>query len=396
MKPLKKYIPVLAVLAVILGIAAFFSLSDLGINTFAALQGRSLTLGRITGGSYDQFTPPPMPPVRAPEGTIVLTFPPRFIPEGMTTNPLTGLLMSEEAALRRPFAVVINNIEAALPQYGVSQADIIYEVIAEGVTTRLIAIYQDFDSRKIGSVRSARDYFVDIALDYDAFFIHFGGSPQSYTAIRNLRIDNIDGIRHDGGVRRDNFDSVVFWRDADRWQVARLREHSAFTSAYSLLAQARRAGFRFYRDENWQSPFNFFDQRQSPPGAVPAGRISVTYVSNQPVVFVYNPLTGQYYRYQHNSPQIHGETGLQMAVDNVIVQLTNVRVIPGDGAGRRQVDVVGSGRGYLFTNGTQTPITWSKASSASPTQWFFEDGEKMTLNRGTTWINITNREPVVE
>jgi hypothetical protein len=146
------------------------------------------------------------------------------------------------------------------------------------------------------------------------------------------------------------------------------------------------------------APFNFYARQQSPPEAMPAETIKVTYVSNTPVVFIFDEYTRKYNRHYGSgrNAQIDEETGLQIAVDNVIVQLTNVRAIPNDPEGRREVNIVGSGRGYLFTNGTVVPLLWSKANSGSPTVWTFENGEKLTLNKGQTWICITNREPEIE
>jgi hypothetical protein len=90
--------------------------------------------------------------------------PPEEEPEPEFLNPLTGLPISEEDVGNRPIAVMLNNIKAALPQYGISSADIIYEVPAEGGITRMLAIYQSVaDVGNIGSVRSTRPYYLDLA-----------------------------------------------------------------------------------------------------------------------------------------------------------------------------------------------------------------------------------------
>ena len=48
-------------------------------------------------------------------------------------NLLTGLGdLSEEAIGKRPVAVMVNNVEKAMPQYGIGQADIIFEIPVEG------------------------------------------------------------------------------------------------------------------------------------------------------------------------------------------------------------------------------------------------------------------------
>ena len=69
--------------------------------------------------------------------------------EGMAINPLTGLYIDEEAVTKRPFAVMISNIKAALPQSGIGQADVIYETLAEGGIPRLLALFQNFDAEKL-------------------------------------------------------------------------------------------------------------------------------------------------------------------------------------------------------------------------------------------------------
>lgn len=69
------------------------------------------------------------------------------------TAPLTGLPVDKPASAR-PLAVMINNAPTARPQSGLSQADIVYEVLAEGGITRLIGIFQSRGTNE-KSARSA-------------------------------------------------------------------------------------------------------------------------------------------------------------------------------------------------------------------------------------------------
>ena len=92
-------------------------------------------------------------------------------------NPLTGLPIGEEWVNRRPVAIMLNNLKQALPQLGQSQADIIYEIPAEGGITRMVGVYQSLeDVGTIGSIRSARPYYLEVALGHDAIFLHAGGA----------------------------------------------------------------------------------------------------------------------------------------------------------------------------------------------------------------------------
>jgi hypothetical protein len=104
-----------------------------------------------------EVTSEPSPtPAESPEPT-----------EAPYTNPLTGEGMDEGISANRPWAIMINNLDKALPQCGISQADIIYEIPAEGGVTRMMAIFSDIsDVEAIGSMRSLRPYYADVGLSY--------------------------------------------------------------------------------------------------------------------------------------------------------------------------------------------------------------------------------------
>ena len=111
------------------------------------------------------------------------------------TNPLSGEPMEEDISENRPYAIMINNIQQALPQCGVSQAEIVYEIPAEGGVTRMMAIFTDIsDVEKIGSLRSIRPYYADVGISYDAIVVHAGGSEESYTEMSGYDVDHLDGV----------------------------------------------------------------------------------------------------------------------------------------------------------------------------------------------------------
>ena len=141
-------------------------------------------------------TPQPLPP--EDEGDD-------FVPDG-NVNPLTGLCdgIGDDMLGRRPVAFMVSNSYDSLPQWGISQADIIYEMLAEGRITRLLAIFQDPSKiDALASIRSARPYFIDIAQSYGAVYMHFGGSVPAYNAIA-ARSDliSIDGIKGNWEIGR--------------------------------------------------------------------------------------------------------------------------------------------------------------------------------------------------
>ena len=300
---------------------------------------------------------------------------------------LTGLHVDEEYFSRRPIAVVINNSFGAHPQSGITCADIVYEVLAEGNTTRIVAIFQSSIPEKIGPVRSARDYFVDFALNHDAFFVHHGGSPSGYQRIRSLLgANSIDGIRYEG---------TIFWRDRSfpGWTGntgQRSVEHSSFTSWERLNGHIDSRDVRgfFNGDANERPNYGFVF------GAWPLGqesmfsdvsRVVVPFARDIYTAFVLDDDTGLYYVEHARGPWMDAAR-TQASVRNILVQRTAIRVV--DDEGRRNVTTVGSGTGFLVRDGLVFNVRWEKASHAAPMQWFFEDGSPIVLAPGRTWINV--------
>lgn len=294
---------------------------------------------------------------------------------------LTGLPIDDEYLYRRPLAVVINNIHVALPQSGVAYADVIYEVLSEGNITRLIAIFQSNIPEKIGPVRSTRDYFVDMAFNHDAIFIHHGGSQSGYARIRNTGVPNLDGMQ---------LEPVVFWRDRSYpdWHTnsgLRPIEHSSYTSWQRVEAHINARSIRNTVSQNPGMGFYFGNRDYVQPFQA-ASQVTVPFSPTYVRSFTFNPETGLYYVENMQGPHMDAVTASQVAVANVLVQQVTMRVI--DNEGRREVGTVGSGSGYLATGGNVYRVTWSKASHTAPMRWYFEDGTPLALTPGTTWVNV--------
>lgn len=296
---------------------------------------------------------------------------------GKVESPLTGLFIDESIAQRRPFAVTINNMSKALPQSGISQADIYYEVLAEGGITRIIAVFQNSTSEKIGPVRSARHYFLDFALDNDAVYIHHGGSPQGYASIKSLKVNDFDGM---------NITSF-FFRDKNRMSQKGMYEHSSYIDATKFFDVWNESGYRVERKENAIPMFDFSKENMELDGET-AKKVTLTYSGEQISVFEYDEENKIYNRFQNSKIHLDEETKEQLAVTNVIIQYTNIYVIADDDKGRREVKLIGNGDGMYITNGKAIPIKWSKTSHNSPTTWTDTSGKALTLNKGKTWVNV--------
>lgn len=305
------------------------------------------------------------------------------------TNPLTGEGRMEDISGKRPIAVMFNNLEKALPQLGVGQADVIYEIVAEGGITRMMGLFQDIQGvGDLGSIRSARDYYVNLAYGHDAIYVHAGGSPQAYEAIKGWGVSAIDFVNGPCGV-----DS---WRDANRRANAGY-EHSLLTSSTNLVEQMP-SWFRQEHKEGYQVGWTF--DEQMPAGGETAAELTVPFSTYKTGYFTYQEADGQYAISQHINGNDHtyvdGNTDEPVLVSNVLVLYTDISVIAGDSAGRMSVRTTGSGDGLLLRDGQLYPITWQRDSKSSCYRFLGETGEEIALKPGSSYINVVKTSAQVE
>ncbi|MDI9500532.1 MAG: DUF3048 domain-containing protein [Bacillota bacterium] len=275
----------------------------------------------------------------------------------------------------RPIAVMIDNQGSkVLPQGGLDKAQIVYEVIVEGGLTRLMPVFWGTEPEMIGPVRSARHYFLDFCMEYDAIYVHYGGSPQAGTDIRNLKINAIDGLV---------LGPDVFWdltNDPKNWQ-------DSYTSMEKLKKYAQKRNYRDAAQVGF--PFTYNDSAEDlvPAGGDDASVITLKYPS-MTSRFDYDSGTGTYKRYRYDKEHMERVSGKQLEAKNIIVLYVRNWTIEGDYAGRQDMNTTGSGKGYFITAGKAFKIKWSKESRSSQTKYTYENGEPIVLNRGQTWIQV--------
>ena len=274
----------------------------------------------------------------------------------------------------RNIAVMINNIRTVWGyQSGLQDAYLIYEMIVEGGYTRLMAIYKDKMPERIGSVRSARPYYLDYALENDALYIHFGGSDQALSDVRTLGIQNVNFL-YDSG----------FWRDRS---LGLATEHTAFTSMENINQQVSKKGYRTTTDASPVFDYSAVDVDLASHGTVmPANRVYIDYSGSRNTSFDYDPINKVYYRSQNGIAHKDYITGNQYTAKNIITY--QVRNYSLDSYGRQALDNIGSGKGYYITNGQAVEITWEKKSRGEKTVYRYMDGTEIELNDGNTYVEI--------
>lgn len=313
---------------------------------------------------------------QAPVGAVET---PEVIPEGMVKSKLTGKYVKEEIAKKRPYAVMINNIEYASRFHsGISKASIIYEAKVEGGITRLMAIFENLASmKKIGSIRSARHYFVSVASEYDAIFVHFGHTKFALSKIDKLSVDNLSGLTGYGGR--------VFYRDNSI-----SAPHNAFTSKKGLLAGTKYLKYRKNYKKNYDGHFQFYDNDTDLTEGKKAYKVSIKFSGYANPYFVYNSKKKLYYRYQYGRKHMDVSNNKQLAFKNIIIQYVDDEpIVKGHPKDYRTINFEkASGKGKYITNGKAINIRWEKNEKKNYMKYFHEDGTELVINPGKTYVAL--------
>ncbi len=293
-------------------------------------------------------------------------------------NPLTGEYdMASDLVGKRPIAVSVNNIVDCLPQYGIADADIIYEIETEGGITRLMAVYSDLRSiEKIGSVRSLRDQFMQCVYPFDTIIVHIGSSvyAKKYMSMYNYQTIDADRVLS------------VFFTDQSRVGIYD-SEHTKFTSGASIYEAIDSLGFET-DSYNEYPAFNFVSPEETVvPTSGVANTVNYDFSPGYDGDFRYDEATGKYLKWQHGDQHMDAATGTQLAFDNLFIVLAPIEVI--DSVGCVEVNYEAGGTAYYISQGHYQELTWSKPSWSSNFSFtVVETGEELQVNTGTTHFAV--------
>ncbi len=289
-------------------------------------------------------------------------------------NPLTGEGNYDEALLKnRPVMVSVENHKDARPQWGITTADIVWEMEAEGGITRMLLMYADASRLpdKIGPTRSARHYFVELVEGFDAIFVHFGGSPQAYNALDNHGTDHIDGMTDGNTFSRDNSRNVS-------------SEHRAYTTKDKVVAAIENKDFRTTLEEEYLEPFKFNSTAKKLSDG-DCTEMVVDFSNYATYTYTYNAEDNLYYS-SLNGNAFKDSNGNQQNFTNLLICYVDKSSL-GDSKGRISLDL-SEGNGVYVSNGTYQKITWEKGDYSDMMKFYDADGNELALNTGRTYIGL--------
>ncbi len=301
-------------------------------------------------------------------------------------NLLTGIAdLSEEAIGKRPVAVMVNNVSKALPQYGIAQADVIFEIVVEGNQTRFMALFADYTKvPKVCSVRSCRKYFPLYSEGFDAVYVNWGMNNPTRKFVDALNLTHYDGIYNAGGL---------FGRDKDRRNAGYALEHTGYFDGTGLPAAMEKRGDRTELAENKKGTaflFNGLTEQIKPTGQdCTSVFIDFGAMTGE---FTYNEETNTYFKKLNGKEQVDGVTGTQLNFTNLFILETDIGY--DSETDNRWFDWNGSedSIGYYVSNGGMQKIHWSKENGEAKgyLKFYTESGEELSINRGKSYIAINH------
>src|SRR5690625_285391 len=293
------------------------------------------------------------------------------------TFPLTGI-KAEEGADRRIVSVMINNHPAARPQSGLSQADIVFEMLAEGNMTRFLAFFQSEQPEVVGPVRSAREYYFDLAEGYDALYVYHGAAKFINAMIYDRQIEYLNGALHDN-------DGYLFKRESFREAP-----HNSYLQYNSVYEEAEAKG---YESTKAVEPLPFLAEEETNDGD-PAHHITISYEGKSPenaIEYVYDEQTEKLIRYEDQEQTVELNTEVPVEVDNLFIVEAHHEVI--DDEGRRDIDLQSGGNAYLIQKGHLQKVEWkNEEGRIIPVI----DGQPIGFLQGKTWVNVVPSTPGLE
>ena len=292
-----------------------------------------------------------------------------FVPPPTLTqaNPLDGVRVPPEALGHRVVAVMIDNYPDARPQSGLRDADIVYEVEAEGGITRYMALYLDTTPGIIGPVRSARLYFVDLARPYNPYYAHAGENADVWAPLDDLKHSGFADVEQILGVQE------AFWRDPSRYMP-----HNLYTS----VARIRGAGPHY----GW--PDKLFEGKEFAFADMPAPAdppdVDLGMWMGYNARFHYD--RGTYVRYVKGELQHDRDDMTPYRISDIIVTWMPARVI--DSVGDLDMNVFGKFPAFVIRNGHTAKGFWVAPGPDNEPAVEDTNGHPIPLVPGQIYVEI--------
>lgn len=328
-----------------------------------------------------------------PTATATAAYPsegvgPSTYPNGY--NPLTGQKVADATLLeRRPVIVKVENLPREdRPQFGLPQADLIYEYYTEQGTTRFAVLYYGENSEKVGPIRSARHFDVNVIRAYKAWFI-FGSA---YSGVMTRLVNSEFASRL---VLEGSYTCPAVCRDdpnGKNYLVANIAEFEKVIKSDN--ARPDLDGMLF--------------QEQVPSGGQKADSVYARFSSAIFNRWDYDAATGRYLRFSDTENDFTGSnekyaalldrtTKEQIGAENVVILFAPYEyLVKKADTEVLDVNMTGTGTAYIARDGQIFKVKWSRPTQDSVLTLTNEDGTPFAFKPGKTWFEVMGISSSVE
>jgi hypothetical protein len=272
-----------------------------------------------------------------------------------------------------PFLIsaVIDNHSDARPQFGLSRAEVVYDIPAEGGINRYLAFFRSDieDNFQIGPIRSARPYFLDIAKEYQSLLLHCGGSPEALARVIKEKLLTLNEfyngqyyLRYSGYIAPHNvlaqYDLIKNYLEENNFNNSKViawkfKEKEIFSNIDRSLANFN------IQVKNGQSQYD--------------------------VNWDYNLSDNNYIKKIAGEEQVDN-FGENIKVDNIVLQFVETEIL--DSELRLKIDLLGQGQSIVCLDGYCHQTYWQKNNNEDRTRYYLETGDEIVFNSGRTWIHL--------
>ncbi len=295
-----------------------------------------------------------------------------LLPEAAERNVLSGREGSNGLVL----AVKIDDTNAAHPQIGLEDADVVYIEQVEGGVTRLAAIFSSVIPERIGPIRSARISDIDILAQYGRVAFAYSGAQKKL-----LPVIDAANLQNLGAQAQP---PSIYTTDPNR-----VPPFAMVLRADLLMAKVVEKNYQITTANNVGWSFGDAPQGGKPTESVimhwPAARYSAAWSESQ-----------SRWLLSHNSESDVSESGIVLGPTTLVIQMVSIT----DSEYRDKVggitpfsQTVGNGRGFILRDGKTFNALWSRASEGAGTTWTSSDGKEIKFAPGQIWVALTDKEP---
>ena len=295
-----------------------------------------------------------------------------LLPEKKATSVLSG----REGVDGQVLAVKIDDTNAAHPQIGLEDAEVVYIEQVEGGLTRLAAIFSTVIPQRVGPVRSARISDIDILRQYGRVAFAYSGAQRKLLSV--IKAANLEDL----GAQHES--PTIYTTDPERTSpfamvlradllMAKIKEQNL------VVDSAKNVGFVFGELQEGGKALNKVVMKW------PAATYSAEWSD-----------TDSRWHLSHNGKLNLADSGVVLGPTTLVIQM--VRILPSEysdklGGITPLSETVGTGKAYVLRNGEVFTTIWNRSTPDSGTTFTFSDGSVMNFAPGQIWVALTDREP---